>query len=44
MSITGSLYVLAFVCFVLAGFQVPTPQVSWRDMGFALLTLSLFVR
>jgi len=42
MSITIILYILATVCFCCAAFGAG--KISWRDLGFALLTLSLFVR
>lgn len=32
---------LAIVCFILAAFGVP--KLSWRDAGFAFVTLSLLV-
>lgn len=43
MSITTILYLLAFIFFVLAGFGVGKPPLSWRDLGFAALTLSLII-
>lgn len=43
MSITVLLYVLALVCFLLAAFGA-RPAISFRDLAFAFLTLSLIVR
>lgn len=42
MSITIVLYLLACVCFVLATLNMP--GLNWMCAGFALLTLSLFVK
>lgn len=46
MSITVLLYVLALVCFLLAAFGAKPvkPAISFRDLAFAFLTLSLILR
>jgi len=41
MGIHLILYILAFVFFVLAGFNVP--RANWTAFGFAALTLTLIV-
>jgi len=43
MSVSSLLYILAFVCFLLAAFGA-RPGLSWRDLGFAFITLSFIVR
>lgn len=42
LSITVVLYLLAFICFLLAAAGVP--RIGWMNLGFAFLTLSLFVK
>ena len=41
MSIDYLLYVVAFLCFLLAGFNVP--RANWTALGFAALTLTLII-
>lgn len=42
LSVTLVLRILAFVCFTIAFFNVPS-RLSFRDGGFAFLTLSLIL-
>jgi hypothetical protein len=42
LSITTVLYLLAFICFILAAANAA--DIRWMNLGFAFLTLSLFVR
>ena len=41
ISIDTVLYLVAFIFFILCGFQVPASRVNWMCLGFAALTLSL---
>jgi hypothetical protein len=37
------LYILAFIFFLLCGFNVPASRVNWMCLGFAALVLSLIL-
>jgi len=35
--------ILAIIAFFLAGFNVTTPRISWRDIGFAFTAMAIFL-
>lgn len=43
LSIDIVLYIVAFVFFILCGFNVPSSRTNWMCLGFASLVLSLIL-